>query len=526
MAVKTGLEIKKAFAKGLQILAEVAGATMGAKGQTILIEQGQYVDPIISKDGITVAEHVFLEDTIEDQAIQLAKSASRKTNDTAGDGTTATIVLTNAIFKEGMKLISSGYNPTNIKKGIDLAVAQIVEHLDEQTQPVSTTEDIKQVASISANNAIEIGEIIAEAMEEVGKEGVITVEESGGLDTKLSITEGMEFDRGFVSPAFVTDPVKMKANFQSPFIMLVDGDITTTRPILELLEAVAIANKPILLVCDTLHGEALRSMIHNNIKGLIKFCCVKSPGYGISRTEYLFDIAATTGATVVSEKSGLTLEKIKMEHLGQAKSIIIDKDSTVIVEGKVDPVAFKERVAYIRSMIADETSSIEKEKLQERLAKLVGGIAVINVGGATEAEMVEKKHRIEDALCATRAAIEEGVVSGGGVALLEAAEGLYVADVGDEILLGVKVVRDACKSPIRTICENARENSAEVIIAGVLSRPKGTGYDVVSEGYVLMTESGIIDPKKVTRCALQNAASIANLLLGTAGIVTMPEEIK
>src|SRR5438094_835123 len=520
-------EARARLKRGVDQLAEAVKVTLGPKGRNVVIDK-KFGNPTVTKDGVTVAKEIELEDPIENMGAQMVKEVATKTSDLAGDGTTTATVLAQAIFREGLKSVTAGSNPMSLKRGIDRAVETVVEELKKISVPTSgNKKDIAQVGAISANNDQEIGKLIADAMEKVGKDGVITVEEAKGLETTLETVEGMQFDRGYLSPYFITDPEKMEAVLEDAYVLIHDKKISSMKDLLPILEKVAQAGRPLLLIAEDVEGEALATLVVNKLRGTLKVCGVKAPGFGDRRKEMLIDIAVLTGAPqVISEEMGLKLENATLNDLGQAKRIVIDKDNTTIVGGKGKHVEIQGRIAQIKAAIEKSTSDYDKEKLQERLAKLAGGVAVINVGAATETAMKEKKARVEDALHATRAAVEEGIVPGGGVALLrctKSVDNLKKLE-GDE-KVGAMIVKRALEEPIRQIVENAGLEGS-VIVEKVKAETVATrGFDADSMEYVDMLQAGIIDPTKVERVALQNAASIASLLLTTEALITdIPED--
>ena len=513
--IKFDVEARDAIKRGVDALANAVKVTLGPKGRNVIISKS-FGAPQVTKDGVSVAKEVELEDALENMGAQMVKEVASKTNDLAGDGTTTATVLAQAIVKEGLKNVAAGANPMELKKGIDKAVDAIVADLEKQTTKVGNSSDkIKQVASISANNDEQIGELIAEAFGKVGKEGVITVEEAKGTETYVDVVEGMQFDRGFLSPYFVTDSEKMQTELENPMILLFDKKITNMKDLLPVLEPVAQQGKPLLIIAEDVEGEALATLVVNKLRGSLKIAAVKAPGFGDRRKAMLEDIAILTGGTVISEERGFTLENATVDMLGSAENVTIDKDNTTIVNGAGNKSDIKARVGQIKAQIETTTSDYDKEKLQERLAKLAGGVAVLYVGAASEVEMKEKKDRVDDALHATRAAVEEGIVAGGGVALVRALKKLekLTTDTLDEST-GIQIVSKAIEAPLRTIVENAG-GEGSVVINKVLEGKKNYGYDAKREAYVDMLKEGIIDPKKVTRIALENAASVAGMILTT-----------
>lgn len=513
--IKFDIEARDGLKRGVDALANAVKVTLGPKGRNVIIGRS-FGSPVVTKDGVTVAKEIELEDALENMGAQMVKEVASKTNDLAGDGTTTATVLAQAIVKEGLRNVAAGANPMDLKRGIDKAVEAIVADLAKQSQEVgSSTEKIKQIASISANNDDLIGELIAEAFGKVGKEGVITVEEAKGTDTYVDVVEGMQFDRGYLSPYFVTNPEKMEVELENPYILLYDKKISSLKELLPVLEPVAQSGKPLLIIAEDVDGEALSTLVVNKLRGALKIAAVKAPGFGDRRKAMLEDIAVLTGGTVISEESGHTLESATLESLGTAEKITIDKDNTTIVNGAGEVDLIKNRVNQIKAQMETTTSDYDKEKLQERLAKLAGGVAVLYVGAASEVEMKEKKDRVDDALHATRAAVEEGIVAGGGVALLRAKAVLagIKANHEDEAT-GIQIVARAIESPLRTIVENAGLEGS-VVVAKVAEEKGNFGYNAKTDEYVDMLKAGIIDPKKVTRVALENAASVAGMILTT-----------
>ncbi|HFC7242671.1 TPA: chaperonin GroEL [Neisseria meningitidis] len=522
--VQFGNEVRQKMVNGVNILANAVRVTLGPKGRNVVVDRA-FGGPHITKDGVTVAKEIELKDKFENMGAQMVKEVASKTNDVAGDGTTTATVLAQSIVAEGMKYVTAGMNPTDLKRGIDKAVAALVEELKNIAKPCDTSKEIAQVGSISANSDEQVGAIIAEAMEKVGKEGVITVEDGKSLENELDVVEGMQFDRGYLSPYFINDAEKQIAGLDNPFVLLFDKKISNIRDLLPVLEQVAKASRPLLIIAEDVEGEALATLVVNNIRGILKTVAVKAPGFGDRRKAMLQDIAILTGGTVISEEVGLSLEKATLDDLGQAKRIEIGKENTTIIDGFGDAAQIEARVAEIRQQIETATSDYDKEKLQERVAKLAGGVAVIKVGAATEVEMKEKKDRVEDALHATRAAVEEGVVAGGGVALLRARaalENLHTGNADQDA--GVQIVLRAIESPLRQIVANAG-GEPSVVVNKVLEGKGNYGYNAGSGEYGDMIEMGVLDPAKVTRSALQHAASIAGLMLTTdCMIAEIPEE--
>ena len=513
--IQFDIEARDGLKRGVDALADAVKVTLGPKGRNVIIGKS-FGGPQVTKDGVSVAKEVELEDALENMGAQMVKEVASKTNDLAGDGTTTATILAQAIVKEGLKNVAAGANPMDLKRGIDKAVEAIVADLNKQAVEVgNSSEKIKQVASISANNDATIGELITAAFEKVGKEGVITVEEAKGTDTTVDIVEGMQFDRGYISPYFVTNSDKMEADMESPYILLYDKKISTMKDLLPVLEPVAQSGKPLVVIAEDVDGEALATLVVNKLRGSLKIAAVKAPGFGDRRKAMLEDIAILTGGTVISEDRGFTLENATIDMLGTAEKVTIDKDNTTVVNGAGNKDDIKARVNQIKSQIEASTSDYDKEKLQERLAKLSGGVAVLYVGAASEVEMKEKKDRVDDALHATRAAVEEGIVSGGGVALLQALQSLskLKSENADE-QTGVQIVAKAIESPLRTIVSNAG-GEGSVVVAKVIEGENNFGYDAKTNTYGNMQEKGIIDPKKVTRIALENAASVAGMILTT-----------
>ncbi|HHS0816192.1 TPA: chaperonin GroEL [Neisseria meningitidis] len=522
--VQFGNEVRQKMVNGVNILANAVRVTLGPKGRNVVVDRA-FGGPHITKDGVTVAKEIELKDKFENMGAQMVKEVASKTNDVAGDGTTTATVLAQSIVAEGMKYVTAGMNPTDLKRGIDKAVAALVDELKNIAKPCDTSKEIAQVGSISANSDEQVGAIIAEAMEKVGKEGVITVEDGKSLENELDVVEGMQFDRGYLSPYFINDAEKQIAGLDNPFVLLFDKKISNIRDLLPVLEQVAKASRPLLIIAEDVEGEALATLVVNNIRGILKTVAVKAPGFGDRRKAMLQDIAILTGGVVISEEVGLSLEKATLDDLGQAKRIEIGKENTTIIDGFGDAAQIEARVAEIRQQIETATSDYDKEKLQERVAKLAGGVAVIKVGAATEVEMKEKKDRVEDALHATRAAVEEGVVAGGGVALLRARaalENLHTGNADQDA--GVQIVLRAVESPLRQIVANAG-GEPSVVVNKVLEGKGNYGYNAGSGEYGDMIEMGVLDPAKVTRSALQHAASIAGLMLTTdCMIAEIPEE--
>ncbi|MFT6797257.1 MAG: chaperonin GroEL [Maribacter sp.] len=518
--IKFDIDARDGLKRGVDKLANAVKVTLGPKGRNVIISKS-FGAPQVTKDGVTVAKEIELADALENMGAQMVKEVASKTNDLAGDGTTTATVLAQAIVKEGLKNVAAGANPMDLKRGIDKAVEAIVADLAKQSKKVGdSSEKIKQVASISANNDETIGELIAKAFGKVGKEGVITVEEAKGTDTYVDVVEGMQFDRGYLSPYFVTDSEKMVAQLENPYILLFDKKISSMKDLLPVLEPVAQSGKPLLIIAEDVDGEALATLVVNKLRGSLKIAAVKAPGFGDRRKAMLEDIAILTGGTVISEERGFSLDNTTIEMLGTCEKVQIDKDNTTIVNGGGVAKDIKTRVNQIKSQIETTTSDYDKEKLQERLAKLAGGVAVLYVGAASEVEMKEKKDRVDDALHSTRAAVEEGIVAGGGVALVRAKASLVnVATENEDEATGLQIVARAIESPLRTIVENAG-GEGSVVVAKILEGKGDFGYDAKSEKYVEMFKAGIIDPKKVTRVALENAASVAGMILTTECALT------
>ena len=511
--------------KGVDKLANAVKVTLGPRGRNVVIDK-KFGSPTITKDGVTVAKEIELEDVFENMGAQMVKEVASKTSDIAGDGTTTATVMAQAIFREGIKNVTAGANPMSLKRGIDLGVKTVVDELQKLSRPVSGKNEISNVGTISANNDRLIGDLIAEAMEKVGKDGVITVEEAKGTETELTVVEGMQFDRGYLSPYFITDPDTMETNLEDPMILIHDKKISTMKDLLPILEKVAQMGKPLVIISEDIEGEALATLVVNKLRGTLKIAAVKAPGFGDRRKAMLEDIAVLTGGKVISEELGFKLENTVVSDLGTARKVTMDKDNTTIVEGGGNTEDIKARIQQIKKQIEDTTSDYDREKLQERLAKLAGGVAVINVGAATETEMKEKKARVEDALHATRAAVEEGIIPGGGVSFLRAIKALEsITAEGDEAI-GVSIIRRALEAPIRLIAENAGVDGS-IVINKVREMDATHGYNAQSDKYVDMLEDGVIDPTKVARIALENAASISSLLLTTEAIIAdKPEKNK
>ncbi len=510
---------------GVNILSNAVKVTLGPKGRNVLIEKS-FGAPVVTKDGVTVAKEITVQDKYQNMGAQMVREVASKTSDVAGDGTTTATVLAQSIFQEGHKLVSAGANPMELKRGIDKGVAAIVEELKKISKPIKDKKEITQVGAISANNDEAIGELISDAMDKVGKEGVITVEEAKSMDTTLDVVEGMQFDRGYLSPYFITDPEKMEVILEEPSILIHEKKISSMKDLVPLLEEVARAAKPLLIIAEDIDGEALATLIVNKLRGTLKVAAVKAPGFGDRRKAILQDIAILTGGQVISEDLGIKLESVKLADLGQCKSIKIDKDNTTLIDGAGEKKAIDKRIKQLRKQIEETTSNYDREKLQERLAKLVGGVAVIKIGAATEPEMKEKKARVEDALNATRAAVEEGIVPGGGIALIRCIKALDDLDVPGEQKNGIKILRKALSSPCRQIAENAGVEGA-VVFNKVMEGRDDFGFNAQTEVFENLFDAGIMDPTKVVRFSLQNAASVAGLLLTTqAMIAEMPEKKK
>lgn len=525
--VKFGNDARIKMLKGVNVLADAVKVTLGPKGRNVILDKS-FGAPTITKDGVSVAREIELEDKFENMGAQMVKEVASKANDAAGDGTTTATVLAQAIVNEGLKAVAAGMNPMDLKRGIDKAVSAVVSELKNLSKPCETSKEIEQVGTISANSDSIVGQLIAQAMEKVGKEGVITVEDGTGLDDELAVVEGMQFDRGYLSPYFINKPETATVELDNPYILLVDKKVSNIRELLPVLEGVAKAGKPLLIIAEDIEGEALATLVVNTMRGIVKVAAVKAPGFGDRRKAMLQDIAILTAGTVISEEIGMELEKATLEDLGQAKRVVINKDNTTIIDGVGDEAQIKGRVAQIRQQIEESTSDYDKEKLQERVAKLAGGVAVIKVGAATEVEMKEKKDRVDDALHATRAAVEEGIVAGGGVALVRAATKVAATLKGDneEQDVGIKLALRAMEAPLRQIVTNAGEE-ASVVASAVKNGEGNFGYNAGTEQYGDMIEMGILDPTKVTRSALQFAASVAGLMITTECMVTdLPKDDK
>ncbi|MDP9178097.1 MAG: chaperonin GroEL [Gemmatimonadota bacterium] len=518
------VDARAALKRGVDQLAEAVRVTLGPKGRNVVIDK-KFGAPTITKDGVTVAKEIELSDAIENMGAQMVKEVATKTSDIAGDGTTTATILAQAIFREGLKNVTAGVNPMALKRGIDKGVATVVEELKKMSVPTQGKKEIAQVGSISANNDKEIGDLIAEAMEKVGKDGVITVEEAKGLETTLETVEGMQFDRGYLSPYFVTDPEKMEAVLEDALILIHDKKISSMKDLLPILEKVAQLGKPLLIIAEDIEGEALATLVVNKLRGTLRVCAVKAPGFGDRRKAMLQDVAVLTNGQVISEEVGFKLENVVVTDLGKAKRIVVDKDNTTLIDGGGDDAKIQGRIKEIKAAIEKTTSDYDKEKLQERLAKIAGGVAIINVGAATESEMKEKKARVEDALHATRAAVEEGIVPGGGVAFIRAQPALKKLKLEDsDEQIGVEIVRKAIEEPIRMIVQNAGGEGSIVVEKVRMSKDPNFGYNALTDSYENLVEAGIIDPTKVARTALQNAASIAGLLLTTEALIVEKKE--
>jgi len=523
--IKFEQSARDAILKGVNILTDTVKITLGPKGRNVVLEKS-FGSPLITKDGVTVAKEIELPDKFENMGAQMVKEVASKTSEDAGDGTTTATVLAQAIFAQGLKLVAAGHNPMSLKRGIDRAVGVVIEELKKISKDTRESKEIAQVGTISANNDETIGKIIAEAMDKVGKEGVITVEEAKGMETTLEVVEGMQFDRGYLSPYFITDPERMECILEEPYILLHEKKVSVMKDLLPLLEQVARSGKPLLVISEDVEGEALATLVVNKIRGVLSCAAVKAPGFGDRRKAMLEDISVITGGKAIVEEMGIKLENLQMKDLGRAKRVVIDKDNTTIVEGAGKKSEIEGRIKQIRTQIEETTSDYDKEKLQERLAKLAGGVAVINVGAATETEMKEKKARVEDALNATRAAVEEGVVPGGGVALLRSIPALEKLKLEDrEEQAGVDIVKKALEEPIRLIAENAGVEGS-IVLDKVKNEKGGFGFNAQTEEYEDLMKSGIIDPTKVVRCALQNASSVAGLLITTEALIAEKPEDK
>ena len=514
---------RDALQRGVDQLADAVKVTLGPKGRNVVLDK-KFGSPTVTKDGVTVAKEIELKDAYENMGAQMVKEVASKTSDVAGDGTTTATVFAQIIFREGLKNVTAGANPMDLKRGIDKAVAVVVDEIRKSSEEVKSREEIAQVGTISANNDSAIGELIADAMEKVGKDGVITVEEAKGTDTNLDVVEGMQFDRGYLSPYFVTDQEGMTAELEDGYILIHDKKVSSMRDLVPVLEKTAQLSKPLLIIAEDVEGEALATLVVNKIRGTIKVAAVKAPGFGDRRTAMLEDIATLTGGRVISEEAGLKLEGVTLDDLGQAKRVVLDKDNTTIVEGAGQAADIQGRVAQIRRQIEETTSDYDREKLQERLAKLAGGVAVINVGAPTETEMKEKKARVEDALHATRAAVEEGVVAGGGVVFLRAQAALDQIEAEGDEAVGVSIIRRALEEPLRMIASNAGTEGA-IVVRKVADESGAFGFNARTEEYEDLVEAGVVDPAKVSRTALENGASIASLLLTTEALIAeLPEK--
>jgi len=523
--VRFGEVARHKIMRGVNTLADAVTVTLGPKGRNVVIEKS-WGAPTVTKDGVTVAKEIQLEDKFENMGAQMVKEVASKTSDVAGDGTTTATVLARSIFVEGSKMVAAGHDPMTLKRGIEKAVQRAVEELKSLSKATKGKDEIKQVGTVSANGDTTIGEIIAEAMDKVGKEGVITVEEAKSLETTLEVVEGMQFDRGYLSPYFITDPERMEAVLEDPYILVHEKKISAMKDLLPLLEQVAKSGKPLLIIAEDVEGEALATLVVNKIRGTLHVCAVKAPGFGDRRKAMLQDIAILTGGKMIAEELGIKLENVTLQDLGRAKRVVVDKDNTTIIDGAGKKSEIEGRIKQIRAQIEETTSDYDREKLQERLAKLVGGVAVIRVGAATEVEMKEKKARVEDAMHATRAAVEEGIVPGGGVALVRAAAALDDLDVPDDERVGVQIVRRAMEEPARRIAMNAGHDGS-VVLEKIRSGKGAYGFNAQTEQFEDLMKAGIIDPTKVVRTALQNAASVAALLLTTEAMVAeKPEEKK
>ncbi|MGD9851439.1 MAG: chaperonin GroEL [Nitrospirales bacterium] len=518
-------QARASILRGVNQLADAVKATLGPKGRNAILDK-KFGAPTITKDGVTVAKEIELKNPYENMGAQLVREVASKTSDVAGDGTTTATVLAQAIYREGVKNITAGANPMEIKRGIDKAVEVAIEELKKISKPCQNKKEIAQIGSISANNDHTIGDLIAEAMDKVGKDGVITVEEAKSMSTSLDVVEGMQFDRGYISPYFVTNADRMEASLEDAFLLIVEKKVSAMKDLLPILEQVAKMGKPLVIIAEDVEGEALATLVVNKLRGTLNVAAVKAPGFGDRRKAMLEDIATLTGGQVISEEVGLKLESVKLTDLGRAKRVNIDKDNTTIVEGAGDPKRIEGRVKQLKTQVEETTSDYDREKLQERLAKMVGGVAVINVGAATETEMKEKKARVEDALHATKAAVEEGIVPGGGVALLRCVPALAKMKLNHDQQVGVNIVMRSLEEPIRQIAINAGEEGS-IIVEKVRAESTTRGFNAATAEYVDMVEAGVIDPTKVSRCALQNAASVASLMLTTEVMVTdIPEEKK
>ncbi len=519
-----GDDASQELLKGVTILTEAVRSTLGPRGRNVIIDKS-FGSPVVTKDGVTVAKEIELENKWQNMGAQMVKEVASKTSDVAGDGTTTATVLAHAIYKEGLKFVAAGHNPMDLKRGIDKGVEAVVEELGKMSKDCRDKKEISHVGTISANGDEAIGKIIADAMDKVGKEGVITVEEAKGIETVLEHVEGMQFDRGYISPYFVTNPEKMEAVLEDPYILIHEKKLSAMKDLIPILEAVARSGKPLLIIAEDVEGEALATLVVNKLRGTLQCCAVKAPGFGDRRKAMLEDIAILTGGKMIAEELGIQLEKIALSDLGRAKKVIVDKENTTIVEGAGKTADIKGRIETIKAQIKDTTSDYDREKLQERLAKLSGGVAVIRVGAVTEAEMKEKKARVEDALHATRAAVEEGIVPGGGVALLRCQKALDKVKVPEEQKVGLQILKKALEEPMRWIANNAGLDGT-IVVEEVKKHEGNYGYNAATEKYTDLVEDGVIDPKKVVRIALQNAASVAGLMLTTTCMITEKPEKK
>jgi chaperonin GroEL len=511
-------QARTSILRGVNVLANAVKVTLGPKGRNVVIEKS-FGSPLITKDGVTVAKEIELENKFENMGAQMVKEVANKTNDQAGDGTTTATVLAQAIYREGVKIVSAGHNPTAVKRGIDKAVEVMVEELKNMAKPIKSSGEIAQVGTISANNDKEIGKMLADAMDKVGKEGVITIEESKTAKTEVTVVEGMQFDRGYLSPYFVTNPERMEAVLENAYVLVYDKKISSMKDMIGILEAVAKAGRPLLIIAEEVEGEALATLVVNKLRGTLQVCAVKAPGFGDRRKAMLEDIAILTGATVVSEDLGRKLEQAGVADLGIAKRVVVDKDNTTIIDGNGKKADISARITQIKAQIEETTSDYDKEKLKERLAKLAGGVAVIHVGAPSEVELKEKKARVEDALNATRAAVEEGIVAGGGTALLRAAQKIDKSKFEDEEAFGAMIIKRAAEEPIRQIAFNAGLDGAIVLNKVLENKSTTFGYNAYSDEYTDLLKDGVIDPVKVVRCALENAASVASLMLTTETMI-------
>ena len=511
-------DARSSILKGVNVLANAVKVTLGPKGRNVVIDKS-FGSPLITKDGVTVAKEIELENKFENMGAQMVKEVASKTNDEAGDGTTTATVLAQAIYREGAKLVSAGHNPMSIKRGIDKAVILVIEDLKNMAKPVKGSNEVAQVGSISANNDPEIGKMLADAMDKVGREGVITIEDSKTAKTEVVTVEGMQFDRGYLSPYFVTNAEKMEAALENAYVLIYDKKISSMKDMIGVLEAVAKQGRPLLIIAEDVDGEALATLVVNKLRGTLQVCAVKAPGFGDRRKAMLEDIAVLTGGTVISEDLGMKLEQANATHLGVAKRIVVDKDNTTVIDGAGKKADITARVAQIKAQVEETTSDYDKEKLKERLAKLAGGVAVIHVGGGSEVEMKEKKARVEDALNATRAAVEEGIVAGGGAALLRASLKIDKTKFSEEEMFGAKIIKRACEEPVRQIAINAGLDGAIVVDRILQEKSVNYGYNAYTDQYTDLLKDGVIDPVKVVRCALTNAASVASLMLTTETMI-------